>query len=186
MESRDETGSTNQMEDFPEYSTELSRLSSFYHWPVSMKQTPKQLTDAGFFYTGRGDRVICFSCGGGLNSWEPDDDPWEQHALHYRKCHYVYLMKGENYHDKVKTKISSLTSTKATEIVNATAKTNTALTNTSSLHELMKCKICYQNDYNTVFLPCGHTLSCIQCALTVKKCPLCRKPIYKKIKIYLP
>lgn len=70
--------------EFPEYAIEMDRLQSFNEWPKSMKQKPEQLSDAGFFYTQKGDRVICFSCGGGLREWEEDDDdPWEQHALWY-------------------------------------------------------------------------------------------------------
>lgn len=69
--------------EFPEYGIELARLRSFDEWPRSMKQKPEQLSDAGFFYTEKSDRVICFSCGGGLRDWDEKDDPWEQHALWY-------------------------------------------------------------------------------------------------------
>lgn len=33
------------------------RLRSFYNWPRHMSQSPKDLSLAGFFYTGRSDRV---------------------------------------------------------------------------------------------------------------------------------
>lgn len=32
---------------------------------------------------GSGDKVLCFRCGGGLKGWQPDEDPWEEHAKHY-------------------------------------------------------------------------------------------------------
>lgn len=32
---------------------------------------------------GRGDAVLCFDCGGGLNNWQPEEDPWVEHAKHY-------------------------------------------------------------------------------------------------------
>lgn len=32
---------------------------------------------------GTGDRVLCFCCGGGVKSWQPEEDPWEEHAKHY-------------------------------------------------------------------------------------------------------
>ena len=57
-----------------------------------------------FFYTKLSDRVICFSCGGGIHAWEDDDDPWEQHAIYFGGCEYLRLMKGEHYHDEVMTK----------------------------------------------------------------------------------
>lgn len=75
-------------------SIETARLRSFDVWPKSMKQTPKKLSDAGFFYTKTGDCVICFSCGGGLCDWDEEDDPWEQHALWHSKCDYLQLIKG--------------------------------------------------------------------------------------------
>jgi hypothetical protein len=48
-----------------------------------LKQRPQELSDAGFYYSGKGDRVCCFSCGGGLKDWEEGDNPWEQHAISY-------------------------------------------------------------------------------------------------------
>ena len=33
------------------------RLRSFSNWPRHMNQSPKELSLAGFFYTGRSDRV---------------------------------------------------------------------------------------------------------------------------------
>jgi hypothetical protein len=29
---------------------------------------------------GNGDQVRCFSCDGGLKYWDPDDEPWTEHA----------------------------------------------------------------------------------------------------------
>lgn len=92
--------------DFPEFAIETARLRSFDEWPKTMKQKPKQLSDAGFFYTQKGDRVICFSCGGGLRDWDEQDDPWEQHALWYDKCDYLRLVKGPEYIDAVKEKFA--------------------------------------------------------------------------------
>lgn len=90
--------------DFPEYYIEGARLQSFDGWPQSMNQTPEQMSKAGFFYTQKDDRVICFCCGGGLHKWEEEDEPWEQHALHYGECDYLHVMKGSDYVASVKEK----------------------------------------------------------------------------------
>lgn len=37
------------------------RLKTFEGWPHLENQTPMQLSEAGFCYTQKGDRVICFS-----------------------------------------------------------------------------------------------------------------------------
>nr|AAW21999.1 inihibitor of apoptosis-1 like protein [Aedes aegypti] len=47
------------------------------------------------------------------------------------------------------------------------------------------CKICYVNEYNTAFSPCGHVVACAKCASSVTKCPLCRKPFTNVMRIYL-
>lgn len=83
--------------EYPNYAIEAKRLESYDDWPKFMKQKPKELSDAGFFYTGKSDRVKCFSCGGGLKDWEAEDEPWEQHAMWYSNCEYLKLMKGEEY-----------------------------------------------------------------------------------------
>jgi E3 ubiquitin-protein ligase XIAP len=87
--------------EHPEYMLDSKRLESYTDWPKTMKQKPKDLSDAGFYYTGKGDRVMCFSCGGGLKDWEVDDDPWEQHAMWYSNCSYVKLIKGPEFISQV-------------------------------------------------------------------------------------
>lgn len=29
------------------------------------------------------DKVVCFCCNGGLAVWQPEDDPWEEHAKYF-------------------------------------------------------------------------------------------------------
>lgn len=141
--------------EFPEYSVESDRVRSFLKWPMHMKQTPVQLAKAGFFYTGVGDRVICFSCGGGLKDWDRDDDPWEQHSRWMKNCRFVKLMKGDELPDG----------------------------GVSLEHEKL-CKVCYVHEYNTAFLPCGHVVACAKCALSVVKCPLCRNVFADVMRVY--
>jgi E3 ubiquitin-protein ligase XIAP len=46
------------------------------------------------------------------------------------------------------------------------------------------CKICYVNEYNTIFLPCGHVIACAKCASSVTKCPACRQPFENVMRVY--
>lgn len=62
-----------QHPEYPEFAIESVRLRSFTDWPKALNQKPGELSEAGFFYTNRGDRVICFSCGGGLRDWNRGD-----------------------------------------------------------------------------------------------------------------
>lgn len=92
----------NYFPEYPEYAIETARLRSFQDWPLHLKQRPEQLAEAGFFYCGVGDRVRCFSCGGGLKDWDKNDEPWEQHALWLSHCRFVKLIKGQLYIDAVR------------------------------------------------------------------------------------
>ncbi|KAL1525980.1 hypothetical protein AB1Y20_020806 [Prymnesium parvum] len=47
-----------------------------------------------------------------------------------------------------------------------------------------QCIICFERQKDTVFVPCGHLVSCSTCAELVVNCPSCRQPISSKIKTY--
>uniref|UniRef100_A0A6G1SJ00 Apoptosis inhibitor IAP n=1 Tax=Aceria tosichella TaxID=561515 RepID=A0A6G1SJ00_9ACAR len=47
------------------------------------------------------------------------------------------------------------------------------------------CKICYTNSIELVFLPCGHSVSCLSCAQRLFNCPCCRETITTRIRTYL-
>ncbi|XP_023251657.1 E3 ubiquitin-protein ligase XIAP isoform X1 [Seriola lalandi dorsalis] len=57
----------------------------------------ERLARAGFYSTGTGDRVLCFRCGGGLKGWQPEEDPWEEHAKHYPGCSFLLVEKGQEF-----------------------------------------------------------------------------------------
>ena len=54
------------------------------------------------------------------------------------------------------------------------------------------CTICLVNSSNIALVPCGHTIMCIECSTKMDKraiiskpiCPICRKGIRKKIKLF--
>lgn len=225
-----ETNSANvrynqqQRAEFPEYAIEAERLKTFREWPIALRQTPEQMSDAGFFYTLISDRVVCFYCGGGLREWRKIDNPWEQHALWYDKCNYVLLMRGPEYIEMIKEKfdrpcakdhndeerarlrtLSSSPTPPTSSLSHESTQHNnsnnidcseeapkipeynaTQETNNKQLLEMRLCKICYINEFNTAFFPCGHMIACAKCALSQTKCPICRKNIEYMKRIYLP
>ena len=65
--------------------------------PVKGHVTPCEMADAGFYYLDDSDRVICFYCGGGLKNWEPNDNPWYEHAKWFPLCEYVLKKQGVDY-----------------------------------------------------------------------------------------
>lgn len=71
-----------------------------------------RLARAGFYSSGVSDRVVCFRCGGGLKNWQPEEDPWEQHAKYYPGCSFVLSEKGHEFVNAIQLQnpTSSLTS----------------------------------------------------------------------------
>ncbi|XP_048088217.1 E3 ubiquitin-protein ligase XIAP isoform X2 [Alosa alosa] len=57
----------------------------------------ERLARAGFYSSGASDRVTCFRCGGGLKNWQPEEDPWEQHAKYYPGCSFLLSEKGHEF-----------------------------------------------------------------------------------------
>uniref|UniRef100_A0A8C0TPV6 RING-type E3 ubiquitin transferase n=1 Tax=Canis lupus familiaris TaxID=9615 RepID=A0A8C0TPV6_CANLF len=58
---------------------------------------PELLAAAGFFHTGQQDKVRCFFCYGGLQSWEQGDDPWTEHAKWFPRCEFLLQTKGRDF-----------------------------------------------------------------------------------------
>lgn len=48
-----------------------------------------------------------------------------------------------------------------------------------------ECSICYERTINCVLLPCKHTITCKECAIPLKKCPLCRGDITDRMIVYI-
>lgn len=170
-----------------DYSIKAVRLRTFDEWPRSMKQKPEQLAEAGFYYKGVGDSVICFSCMCGLKDWEDDDDPWEQHALWMgHHCEYVKHIKGEQYIKRVLKKFENLPN-KNMDTKEQEEKENVTTEQDKDQELEMDsklCKICYDNVCNTVYIPCGHVMSCTECAFKAKECPLCRASVERTVRLY--
>ncbi|CAN9514772.1 unnamed protein product [Ophioblennius macclurei] len=75
------------------------RLSSFEG--VQHPIEHERLARAGFYSIGKGDKVSCFRCGGNLKGWQPEEDPWEEHAKHYPGCSFVLAEKGQEFVSKI-------------------------------------------------------------------------------------
>ncbi|XP_052807373.1 baculoviral IAP repeat-containing protein 3-like isoform X1 [Mya arenaria] len=54
------------------------------------------------------------------------------------------------------------------------------------LRRQVSCKICLDLDASVVFLPCGHMVTCEECAPAMRKCPICRSNIRGTVKAFLP
>ena len=50
--------------------------------------------------------------------------------------------------------------------------------------EEQTCAICLERPPNVTFVPCGHKMTCEQCAARVTECPSCRRPIQVRQRTY--
>ncbi|XP_054278974.1 death-associated inhibitor of apoptosis 1-like [Macrosteles quadrilineatus] len=175
---------------FPNYTLLDARLKSFKNWPKTLKFTPEMFSEAGFFYTKKGDGIICYYCGGGLNNWnEESDEPWVEHARWFSKCYFLLTTKGKDFVSKIckqslTKKLKQDTSNECKpkqEEDNKTVLSTNLQNKTSGSNE---CKICYMEEVAIVFLPCGHAVACVKCALSLIKCAICRQTITATIRVF--
>ncbi|XP_021348804.1 baculoviral IAP repeat-containing protein 7-like [Mizuhopecten yessoensis] len=82
---------------YQQFAILATRLTSYSHWPQHLKQRPEDLAKAGLFYEGTNDYVRCFHCAGGLREWDPEDDPFYEHARWFPFCPFMRLVKGDKY-----------------------------------------------------------------------------------------
>ncbi|BAC67339.1 inhibitor of apoptosis protein 3 [Adoxophyes honmai nucleopolyhedrovirus] len=177
---------------YPEFASEKERLDSFRTWPPLMPIKPEQLAEAGFFYTGFGDKTKCFYCAGGVWNWELNDDPWEQHAIWFGNCTYVKIIKGQNFIQKVITEsrlIKENNKTNDNTILSTTPDdefkySEDAEDADKDYDENKLCVICCHEKRNVAFDWCGHVVVCAKCVLKCKNCPICRRSFESVIKLY--
>ena len=65
----------------PDYSG-YKRYATFRTWPKSHPIRPDALTQAGFLYTGEGDKVTCPWSKISRIEWETYDSPMDEHKRH--------------------------------------------------------------------------------------------------------
>ena len=51
--------------------------------------------------------------------------------------------------------------------------------------QLVKCKVCFVEEVQVLFLPCRHLVTCEKCAHRLHQCPMCRKNIQDTIMVFL-
>ncbi|KAF4529125.1 hypothetical protein B566_EDAN017188 [Ephemera danica] len=177
-------------------------LLSFINWPVHHPKSATELADAGFFYTGCGDRVICFHCGGGVKDWMSGDSPWVEHSIWFGNCDFLVANKGQQFVEKVKS-ITSMQNTNKSGFSEISAEVheykveemkdeninehkNDEVEEMKKLENSRTCKICFEKELSILFLPCGHLTACSECAPKMHNCPICRLHPVAYIRAYLP
>ncbi|OWF56460.1 Baculoviral IAP repeat-containing protein 7-A [Mizuhopecten yessoensis] len=90
-------GVTETQPKYQQFAILATRLTTYKSWPSNLNQRPEQLAKCGLFYEGSHDYVRCFHCAGGLREWEPQDDPWIEHARWFPFCTFMRQLKGDRF-----------------------------------------------------------------------------------------
>ncbi|XP_005916554.1 E3 ubiquitin-protein ligase XIAP [Haplochromis burtoni] len=147
----------------------------------------ERLARAGFYSTGRGDAVLCFHCSGGLNNWQPEEDPWVEHAKHYPGCSFLLANKGPEFVNSIQLQRPQhdRAASSHQNPVSEDMEDEDPLEKLQRLQREKQCKICMDRDIAIVFIPCAHLVACENCSQALNKCPICCQDITQKIKTYI-
>ena len=184
---------------WPKFCTLEARLSSFDDWPISIKQRPEEITEAGFFYSGKGDKIVCFYCGGGLRDLLPVDNLWIEHARWFPECQFLIYEKGQDFVNSVCQKYRAIITAEDVNNIESPSSYHKEIAvanrkvECTPLHEEINgeknnsnlCKICFQEYMNVLFLPCGHIVACVKCAFSMQSCAICRKSVSTTVTVFL-
>ena len=149
-----------------------------------MSQTPKELAEAGFFYTGRADKVVCYQCGGGLNQWTTSDNPWVEHEKFFPNCSYISLIQPKKLYQYPVEQTGVQVQNMEEDVNHLIKVRKDDYSNPLFQHSLLTCKVCISHDSSIALKPCGHLLVCEFCAATLLECPVCRCKISEFVKVY--
>lgn len=69
--------------------SERIRRRTFQNWPTIAPVDSQRIARAGFYYTGHGLNVQCFSCGGTISEWQFGDKVMAKHRLLDPRCPFV-------------------------------------------------------------------------------------------------
>lgn len=170
---------------YPAFANNTSRLNTFKKWPIALKTKPRALCEAGLFYTGSGDRTICFQCGVRLLDWEDDDDPWVEHATYAPNCNYVLSVKGFAYVNSFNRLRNTPDYCELPDTMELSKSNTSEKESDISETDTGLCKVCYLNEASIVFLPCAHLVSCVTCTTKLSSCPVCRCTIKATLRVFL-
>lgn len=84
-----ETGGTHDTDPDQELARECSRLQTYTTFPSYCPVSALTLARAGFFYTGEGDKVRCFSCHATVEGWQRGDSAAGRHKTVSPNCAFI-------------------------------------------------------------------------------------------------
>lgn len=175
---------------YPQFAFPTVRIWTYEGWPSDYKQSPSMLADAGFFYAGYGDSVLCYCCGIGVRFWKPTDDPWIEHARWRQSCTFMQVTQGQEFIEAaVEMSRNSINFQPSYQEVRIEANrrqraaeaeggsTSAAPAPGQNDDTTMLCKVCFLSEMSVILMPCRHLALCPRCSGRISSCPICRTHI---------
>jgi len=164
----------------PEARCFQERLNTFTNWP-NPHVSPEVLAKAGFQYTRVADIVRCIFCGVEGYQWYEGDDPLAYHVKWKPDCPFLTKrIPPKRCRIPEDEAPSSSGSTKRIPPKRCRIPEDEASTSTGRL-----CKICYVHEMTVVVNPCHHLFACVNCALALSSCAICRRNIESVVRVFI-
>ncbi|KAK7506303.1 hypothetical protein BaRGS_00002415 [Batillaria attramentaria] len=173
----------------PQFAFPSVRIWTYEGWPREHPQRPPVLADAGLFYAGYGDCVLCYSCGIGLRHWSPMDNAWIEHARWRPACFYVRNIQGVEFVEVAQEMTRNNRHPTYEEVrLEANRRQQAieqgedqaappALPGDREREMNLLCKVCYMREMCIVLMPCRHLAVCENCSGRAFACPICRSRV---------
>lgn len=167
---------------------EINRLNTFHNWNVSFIDK-RTLAMLGFYSMNRSDLVKCYFCHVEIGMWEEGDDVLADHIRWSPRCDFIQRKQTNNVAidtELLEKALQNITPPPIDKFPIKRSTTTTEGTIEDANNDEMICIICFTNKRNIVLLPCGHITTCAMCTNRIKsfKCPICRKFVTQKNKIF--
>lgn len=191
-------------------SMEAQRRATFDAWPVDYIDRNLMALLGFYFQNGQlGDTVKCYSCSIELGMWEADDDPATEHLRWSPHCRHMHgdditnlAINEELYRATIDAVTLSVDTTGAGVEYHPDAYAGPAEPEALYCFEVLppatptppvddsniiknQCKICYVKGIEVAFVPCGHAISCSNCAANCETCPTCRGDFESTLRIFI-
>ncbi|GAB0095619.1 hypothetical protein DMENIID0001_110180 [Sergentomyia squamirostris] len=157
---------------------EKNRLSTFRYWRGNVNK--RQLARFGFFYTGIDDNVQCIFCRVQMSNWHVDSDILNSHMSRtncplMRGLPTVNIPLDASSFERNLDEAYDGTSPRENSPLHSGSDKDDDDEEEDEKNGEKRCKICFEGEYETVFLPCGHVSMCFECSKRVDRCPICQR-----------
>jgi hypothetical protein len=99
--------------------TKWARFQSYINFPRESVASPLRLANAGFYYSGSGEEVVCFCCGLRTGVWTQEETPLDVHQRLSPHCRFICGEETTNVAVNGENRLKSVTNcSKASDLTN--------------------------------------------------------------------